>query len=56
MNRNQIETVRCDFCGRAQGEAEYLFAAPGGLCHVCDECVERMGITLAMERNERGKE
>lgn len=47
--------VKCDFCGKSQGEAEFLFAAPGGLHHVCDGCVENMARTLMMARVERSK-
>lgn len=49
-------TVKCDFCGKVQGEVDFLFAAPGGMAHVCDGCVEKMGVTLALARTERSKE
>ena len=49
-------TIRCDFCGKGQGEVEFLFAAPDGMHHVCDECVENMAMTLMMARAERSKQ
>lgn len=48
-------TIRCDFCGKVQGEVEFLFAAPDGMNHVCDGCVENMARTLMMARVERSK-
>lgn len=42
--------VVCDFCGKAQGEVEFLFAALGGLHHICDGCVENMAGTLMLVR------
>ena len=49
-------TIKCDFCGRDQGEVEFLFAAQDGMHHVCDGCVENMARTLMMARVERSKE
>lgn len=47
--------IRCDFCMKSQGEAEFLFAAPNGMSHICDGCVENMARTLMMARVERSK-
>lgn len=48
-------TVKCDYCGKTRDECELLFQAPGGLIHVCDECVMVMGEILAVKRVEWSK-
>lgn len=48
-------TVKCDFCGKTKDERELLFQAPGGMTHVCDECVQKMGTFLAVKRVEGSK-
>jgi len=38
-NKTDMPKMRCNFCGKSEGQARRLIAGPGDVC-ICDECIE----------------
>ncbi len=45
------DTTYCSFCGRAEGEYEFLIRGPG--VQICDHCVSACSQEIDLQRREK---
>ena len=51
--RDDIDILRCSFCGKSQNEVDRIVAGPN--VYICNECIELSGEIISMDMQEENK-